>query len=183
MQECVLYQTLKDKGNYQQVVDEGPFICERPDAWLGKGYYFWELYIEFAHVWGRNAGYGDKYIIGQSAYDYDNRNFLDLVGNPIHKDVIWSVYKSLKDKQDSQNIDQVLTLSAVLMAFRKVLGEEFNFKAIRVRSEYKLWEFLIPFNERRPKNEVYNARPEIQICVLDKSFLTQPFRIVYPERG
>lgn len=181
MQECVLYQTLEDRGNYQQVVDEGPYICERSDAWLGTGYYFWELYIKFAHAWGRKAGYKDKYIICQSAYDYDNRNFLDLVGNPIHKDAIWRVYKNLKDKKDLNNIDQVLTLSSVLIAFRKVLREDFNYKAIRVRSEYKPREFVIPFNERRPNNEVYNARPEIQICVLDKSFLTQPFRIVYPE--
>ena len=38
-----LYQTLEDKSNDNYVRENGPFCCERGDAWLGKGYYYGTL--------------------------------------------------------------------------------------------------------------------------------------------
>lgn len=41
-----------------------PQICNRDDAWLGKGYYFWEEFMD-AEIWGnkskKNSGYYEIY--------------------------------------------------------------------------------------------------------------------------
>ena len=84
MTECVIYQTLEDRYNYDEVEDCGPFPCSRSNAWLGKGCYFWDDDIIMAHKWAKQAGYNSNYIICRSSYDYDNHNYLDLVGHPKH---------------------------------------------------------------------------------------------------
>ena len=57
----VLYQTVEDRGNPKEILNNGPFQCTR-SPWLGNGYYFWDSFIELAHWWGRQ-GYHGQYVI------------------------------------------------------------------------------------------------------------------------
>ncbi len=58
----VLYQTVSDRDNADYIEDNAPFRCERKDAWLGEGYYFWDTLIKNAHWWGEIA-YNNEYVI------------------------------------------------------------------------------------------------------------------------
>ncbi|MEI7812435.1 MAG: hypothetical protein WCJ01_08410 [Ignavibacteria bacterium] len=59
-----------------------PVICNRKDAWLGKGYYFWAEEI-YAHQWGntskRNTGSYEIYCASINC-----ENILDTVFNEAH---------------------------------------------------------------------------------------------------
>ena len=54
MTECVIYQTLEDRDNYDEVEECGPFPCCSSNAWLGKGCYFWDDEIIVAHAGPNN---------------------------------------------------------------------------------------------------------------------------------
>lgn len=176
MTECVIYQTLEDRDNYDEVEDCGPFPCYRSNAWLGNGCYFWDDDIIVAHNWAKQAGYNSDYIICQSSYDYDNHNFLDLVGHPKHLKLFREFYQVLKSKLPSNRNIKVPTLIEFV---KEELGQAFNYKAIRARSEWQDYDFILEFPGSRPAK--LNLHPQIQICVIDKSFLISPFLIVYPK--
>jgi hypothetical protein len=56
---------MDDRGDRRYAEINAPFECEHKDAWLGKGYYFWDNSIHRAHDWGRNA-YKGRYFFVQS---------------------------------------------------------------------------------------------------------------------
>lgn len=176
MTECVIYQTLEDRSNYDEVEGNGPFPCCSSRAWLGKGYYFWDDEIKVAHNWAKHAGYNSNYIICESSYDYDNHNYLDLVGHPIHLRLVRDLYQVYKEY--CPNMEKKITVPALIEFVKAELGQNFNFQAIRARSELKDYAFTLNFPGKRPAT--MNLHPQIQICVIDKSFLISPFRIVYP---
>ena len=178
MTECLLYQTVEDRDNPDNIEAEGPFKCTRKDAWLGEGYYFWEAEVQFAHKWGINAGY-KEYVVCESAYDYDNPCFFDIVGNPSHLRTMREITEELRRVMPKNCI---ITIPMVIKSLKIVLNDEFSFKAIRSRSEWKPWEYIMPYNEKRPRGELCNLNPEIQLCVIDKEILIKEYRIVYPEK-
>ena len=49
-----IFQTLEDRNNPDEVESQGPFICTN-NPWLGKGYYFWDTFLDLAHWWGTKA--------------------------------------------------------------------------------------------------------------------------------
>ncbi|MFN8293091.1 MAG: hypothetical protein U0T72_05160 [Chitinophagales bacterium] len=61
---------------------KAPVVCEREDAWLGDGYYFWDDVVD-AEQWGHNSkretGYFEVYK-AEILID----NFLDTVFNEAH---------------------------------------------------------------------------------------------------
>ena len=42
-----IFQTLEDRNNPDEVESQGPFICTN-NPWLGKGYYFWDTFLDLA---------------------------------------------------------------------------------------------------------------------------------------
>lgn len=44
----ILYQTVEDRNNPDDVEQHGPFLCTNKMAWLGHGYYFWDTFINLA---------------------------------------------------------------------------------------------------------------------------------------
>lgn len=177
MTECVIYQTLEDRDNYDEVEYCGPFPCSRSNAWLGNGYYFWDDEIIMASNWARQAGYNSNYIICQSSYDYDNHNYLDLVSHPKHLKLFRDFYSVLKEKLPNKKIKVPKLIEFV----KGELGRDFNYKAIRARSEWQDHNFIVDFPTPPNRPAQLNLHPQIQICVIDKSFLISPFLIVYPE--
>lgn len=58
MNDKTLYQTVEDRNNPSEIETEGPFLCVRNNAWLGRGYYFWDTFVELAHWWGNTIYQG-----------------------------------------------------------------------------------------------------------------------------
>ena len=44
-----IFQTLEDRNNPDEVESQGPFICTN-NPWLGKGYYFWDTFLDLARL-------------------------------------------------------------------------------------------------------------------------------------
>lgn len=78
-----IYQTLEDRNNPDEVESQGPFLCNRKDAWLGNGYYFWDSFIENAHWWGKEGARYKSYLICESSFHLNEKCF-DLYDNPEH---------------------------------------------------------------------------------------------------
>ncbi len=52
-----------------------PHWSEDSNAWLGKGYYFWDSTVNMAHWWGKLRFNGD-YSICKSSFDCNGGDFL-----------------------------------------------------------------------------------------------------------
>lgn len=59
-----------------------PIICERDDAWLGEGFYFWKEESD-AHEWGHNSKRRTKYFEVYTC-DLHSNAYLDTVFNEEH---------------------------------------------------------------------------------------------------
>lgn len=175
MTECTIYQTLEDTNNYDEIENHGPYKCRKENAWLGHGYYFWEEEIKWAHKWGADAGYGSNYIIVKSSYDYDKKNFLDLVGHPKDLKLLRDILALYKERKPNENI----TIPSLIEFAKDVLKNDFKYIAIRVNSEYQTYGYTLSFPGKR--QAMKNLNPQIQICVIKKSFLLSPFKIIYPD--
>lgn len=177
MQLVDLYQTLEDRNNETEVEAHGPYLCKRehPIPWLGRGYYFWEDDIQMAREWASRAGYKKHYIC-HSSYDFYNHNFFDLVGNPYDLKVFRGFVDVLKEFYPNKR----LTVPFVLNYVKEELGEEFDkaYKAVRTRSERRDNNYYLSYPTQ---GTFHNSKPQVQICVLDLSFLKTPFAIV--EKG
>lgn len=169
-----LYQTLRDKGNVDEIENKGPFLCKKRGAWLGNGYYFWENNVGNAHWWGKN--FKEGYIICRSYYIYDNKNFFDFM-NPNHIEIFRVYVLELEKKYNYRK----LTVSFVL-EFLKKQKNFAKYKAIRCYPSKQDSENIMYFNENKNIKAFLDLRPPVQICVFDKSFLCQNiYEIIYPE--
>jgi hypothetical protein len=170
-----LYQTLDDRSNPEEIENNGPYKCNRKNAWLGCGYYFWDSNLEAAHWWGKD--YKDGYVICRSQYDYDSLDYLDLVGNTEHLDSFKLIANEIANKiKKSPTVPMVIEQLKILTNFSKL------YKAIRAH----------PINSKNNEEDkiffidthtaYINLNPPIQMCVLNKSFLIKNiFDIIYPE--
>ena len=61
----LLYQTLENRGNYEQNEKDGPYDCSWDNTWLGEGYYYWYHHIKLAH-WRGNRYQRKGYVIFKS---------------------------------------------------------------------------------------------------------------------
>lgn len=174
----VLYQTLENRENPDEVENNGPYPC-RKNPWLGNGYYFWDTFIELAHWWGK-VGYKDNYFICKCLCNDNNEEILDLVGNTSHIKYFRKCTLSLKKAYPNETI----TVPFVVENIRKM--KSFGYKAIRSypigssNGDKYLRKQRIYFVD---KNTAYlDMMPSIQICVLDKSFIYKgSYKIQYPE--
>ena len=176
MRRRYLYQTLDNRSNAEEIQKHGPYECNRDDAWLGRGYYFWDSSIEAAHWWGKMKD--DGYIICESQYNYDSLEYLDLVGNTEHLKKIKDIATIIKDEtKQSVTVPMAIEQMKIYTDFSK------QYKAIRaypIKSR-KNEEDKIYFID---KNVSYiNLDPPIQMCVLDKSFLIDNiFEVIHIEK-
>ena len=90
------YQTLEDRNNITEVEQNGPFICNRTDAWLGTGYYFWDTNMEWAKNWGFNSyeRRGQGYVIGHCKLNLEK--CFDIAGIVAHQTEFEQVYLALR---------------------------------------------------------------------------------------
>lgn len=181
MAKKFVYQTLEDKGNLDEIEQDGPFLCNRANAWLGAGYYFWDTFIENAHWWGKECNsYKDGYIICKAVCDYNDDDCFDLVGNTEHFSLFNETYEYLKSKG---LVNKDTTVSRVIQYLRNDL-KIFTYSACRVvgnssKSFNSSFRFSLLFNPK--KNSYLDLKPPIQICFYKKTSLNlRNYQIVFP---
>ncbi|MDE5708502.1 MAG: hypothetical protein K2I32_03490 [Alistipes sp.] len=177
--EVTVYQTLTDKGNPDQIEAEGPFICNKRDAWLGRGYYFWEYSIDNAHWWGKEK-LQTSYVICQATYVRDEK-CLDLVDNPEHFSLLHEIVEIMKEKGLYKT--EETTVARIIEYLRRI--GKFPFEATRVpgtgsRKRESECSNIILFKSRHPA--FLDLCPPYQICFYSKKALQlSGYKIVYPE--
>ena len=181
MLTTVIYQTLENRENEEEVVNHGPYFCSEfnPDntlkkgvkePWLGEGYYFWDSRIEDAEWWGETVYKGAGYYICRTTYDQHSHLLFDLVGITLHFDEFVKCAELIKEKRRLRTIK-----FPVVLSYLKKL-KSFTYKAIRVMPYPK-------FNRDSdivfPKETIGLGRLEkIQVCFFDKELLSAPYELV-----
>lgn len=171
------YQTLEDKDNIDHIESEGPFVCRRPGAWLGIGYYFWDTNMEWAIAWGVNSyeAYGKEFVIAKCQLDLTN-NCFDLFGNVKHQIDFKEIIEVMLEADLIKNMNEAIVPNVIQFLKNKNL---FQYKSIRAADMHnsKLKFF---FKSHKPDFMIINQR--VQICVVEKKdVLLRPFSVIYPE--
>jgi hypothetical protein len=178
-----VYQTLEDRGNPDFVEKNGPFACNRKNAWLGGGYYFWESFIENAHWWGcEGAKYSNGYIICKALYEFNETICFNLIDNPDH---IY-LFNNTKSEMVKQGLIKPFnTTVAEVIDFIKNTLKIFQYEAIRVYG-INSKSFNSPYSNRTIFDKKHNTKyldslPAIQICFYSKSSLNlRDYTLIYP---
>lgn len=181
MKNTIIYQTLEDKENPDEVERSGPFKCNWRNSWLGDGYYFWDSFIENAHWWGKSHC-NNSYIICEAIVDFNENNCLDLVGNTKH-------LKDFGDSIEYMSKKGILTNQTTVSRVIKFMQDNdiiYGYSAIRaygINSKSKNYHpnYRIIF-EPNKTFQYLPYKPEIQICLLNFSNLNfRDYKIVYPD--
>lgn len=184
--KLILYQTLNDKENPDHVANHGPFPCNRKNAWLGEGFYFWDAHIQLAHWWGEvnfaNRIYKNGYIVCQADAVLDQHCW-DLHGDGLARLELKKICDLLIDTQMT-TYDDIL-VNHVIEYLKKI--KEFKYKSIRALSmktvspkRFSDYVLRIAF-DRRLEEQVLDIYPPVQICLVEKTALSlRNFRIIYP---
>lgn len=175
------YHTVEDRGNPEHIEMEGPFRCEREDAWLGHGYYFWDTNIEWAHQWGGNAYKQNGYVVCKANLNSDI--MYDLVGNVSHQ---MEFEEMIKLFEGDESYQREKPLVAEIIDFMKDRGF-FTHKSVRAADNPPK---VVEIDFRPPRNIVHpENRPHmrigqrVQICLFEKNELTlHDFSIVFPHK-
>ncbi len=178
----VLYQTLEDRNNPDEVEEHGPYKCTRSDAWLGSGYYFWHHFIDLAHWWGRNS-YPGAYMICRQTGDVDgNPEILDLFADFGMIDAVRQYTLTMKSAYGQNS----MIVRTVLEHMKKIKALD-DYKAVRVEGHNStnrddfLRDQRLKFKPGEGQSAYFDLVPPVQVCVYDKSILNNDFQVIYPD--
>lgn len=178
-----IYQTLEDRENPDEIEENGPFLCERKNAWLGPGFYFWEYFIKNAHWWGDKA-YNGKYVICQATYDdTDKQKIFDLYSNYEHKDLFVKTIEMMK--YYGLFIENQTCISRVIDFL--ISKKLFPYDAIKIDgilskgNSSSKYNFHVICSSNRPS--YVDLIPAVQICFRKKDVLNlKDYKIIFPEK-
>lgn len=177
----ILYQTVEDRDNPEHIKSNSPFLCNRKDAWLGKGYYFWDTLIENAHWWGKTVYKNNDYVVLKFLCDSINIKCFDLHGNLEHLSYFNEVADILK-KEGLVNKDT--TVAWMMQYLKQKTDLENRYDGIRIYGHYSRsghQTFKMFFKRDRNSKQYLELAPPVQLCLFRKdSFNLQPGVIVYP---
>jgi len=180
----ILFQTLRDKNNPNEVRQHGPFICESENAWLGHGYYFWDTFKHLPHWWGETWIKGD-YIVCKAECDFDTNICFDLYGDTEHQDLFGAILDVMRDEG---LVDEETTVSDVIYHLEQKLGI-FHWRAIRVAGVHTIaphiaqgkYTFRLIFDPNLRAFLEY--KPAVQICLFDKNGMgLKEYDIIFPDK-
>ena len=170
------YHTLENKDNFDEIELEGPFDCTHTGAWLGKGSYFWDTNIDWAHEWG-NIGYvrrGKEYCITETIIDL-SKNCFDLFGSVSSQQALIECIDVMIDSGKLK--DDKSAVIPNLIQFMKEKGI-FNYSSIRAADMHRSI-MRLKFRGDRPEFMVINQR--VQICVIHrKGVILHPLKVIFP---
>lgn len=188
----LLYQTLENRGNYEQNEKDGPYICSWDNTWLGEGYYYWYHHIKLAHWWGESRFKKGGYTIFKSVCN-DLSKCWDLHTGP-GQDVFLYWLEKMKDK----NLLEQKTTVAQVLEFIKNEYPAFPYEGIRilgvdsiskntinnmgfVRMNFEFPEAKDSANKQRFK-AFFDLMPPVQVCLFIKDGMDRTgYELVYPE--
>lgn len=163
------YHTLQDRGNPREIELEGPRYCYRNDAWLGRGYYFWDTDITWAHRWKKSDNKG--YMICEAQLLIDENTF-DLLGNVAHQKRLQECAAIL-----SAHAEKDVSVYEVVEYLKKHL--DFPYNSIRAFDDPN--PVRINYDNKRTEQLTLNKR--VQICLIDKTnLILNSFKVIFPER-
>ena len=167
------YHTLEDRGNAAEIEEWGPKLCNRSNAWLGEGYYFWDGDIYWAHDWGKK---GKKdYMIFEADITIDDNTY-DLVGKIAHKLEFAAIIREL-ESTGFLNPGQTVTVPKVIEYIKKNIG--FPYNSIRA-ADYPGRSLQVSFGGKY--KEFMYLRERVQICLVNKNNLNlHSFKVIYPD--
>jgi hypothetical protein len=179
-----VYQTLEDRSDPDYVENHGPFLCNRKNAWLSSGFYFWESYLDNAHWWGaecNKSNYRDGYIICEAAIEYEEEKCFNLADNESHLAQLRQAASLLRSKGIPEN--QITVGNA--MQFLKDKIDSFNYDGVRAKGErvrLSSSKYSNPLFYTPGGNPYIDLNPPIQICLFTKKSLGQKnYRVIFPE--
>lgn len=182
---AIIYQTLKDLNNDSYVELNGPFQDCDEDAWLGKGFYFWDADIEVAKRWGQVSverwNNCSNFIICRSFYDCKGDNFFDLLADTEDKKEFWDTVSYLENKFRGKE----LFVWHVIKELKK--DKEFcsKYKAVRAFPPHAMSvkdNRTIRFHRSNTRSYLEETFA-VQLCVWDRTFLLGDFKIIYHSKN
>lgn len=173
----VLYQTVSDRDNADYIEDNAPFRCERKDAWLGEGYYFWDTLIKNAYWWGEIA-YNNEYVITKFSCDYNPERCFDLHGNMEHVKFLRENFELLKKEKIANNTTTVPQLIEFLKKNTDIVNMYDCIRACGIKSRSSNNVTMLFNNSLKAYLDFF---PVVQLCLFRKnSFNLTRGQIVYP---
>ena len=172
-----LYQTLENRENIDKIEANGPYLCNRSDAWLGPGYYYWESFIYWAHHWGETCYGLGNYVICETLLDPKAISILNLL-DPENLSYFHEGINAIQRLYPSRK----LTVPVVI----KYLKEHTSFPYVAIKASGLLSPINIDSNRYIKFNptmgSVLDLRPQVQICLLEKSVIgDNNFKVIFPQ--
>ncbi|QQT43362.1 Uncharacterised protein [Sphingobacterium multivorum] len=176
-----IYHTLEFRNNNDELLETGPIHCNRSDAWLAPGYYFWEESMKAAHYWGTNRLKKDYVIFHAHCY-IDETNCFDLVGSVPHRDEFHLLYCRLVD---AGLISKDSTVGHVIDFLQK--ANSFDYPSSRIESTDAFIYYVEDSEEttellldKRLTVVTLKLNLVIQICIYDlEAVLFDSFKLVH----
>ena len=169
---------MEDRDNVDYVEANGPFLGNIRNRWLGKGYYYWDSFINSAHFWGMVSYvyYNKHYIIAKSELTLPPNQTLNLLEpSDLQKLITWIEEYKQTFSTESTTIEKVLTHA------QNIMGATFPYIAIRAL-------FIDCINKKEYQNRIslngkayLDLQPPIQVCIRDKTVIGKDnFKVIYP---
>lgn len=178
------YQTLEERDTHLIEIN-GPFPCERRNAWLGLGYYFWDSFIENAHWWGTECACYKNYVICESTFDLDETKCFNLIDNYEHLHQFNNTRKLLQEQglyiKDKTTVARVIEyLKNTTHIFHYEAIRAYGINSINSNSQFSNRTIFI-HKEGKRSFQYLDSTPAIQICFYTKTSLNRSgFKIIYP---
>jgi len=188
----LLYQTLENRGDYEQNEKDGPYSCSWDNTWLGEGYYYWYHHINLAHWWGNRYKNKNGHLIFKSICT-DLTKCWDL-----HTGVGQDLFLHWLKKMDENKILKEQTSVAQVIEFVKNEYPEFPYEGIRIlgidsisklaiqNMGFVRMNFEFPEENDNPNKQKFKAffelMPAVQVCLFTKEGMGRSgYELVYPE--
>jgi hypothetical protein len=133
------HQTFENRGG--EDVKHAPYKCSDVNAFLGRGYYFWEDNLPFAKHWGGiwYINLGKKYFVGEFTIKCEIDSFFDLVGNRTHQKTLRETAKLLAKRRAGLSAWPIGKIIEFLKAASKdpddIFFEKFDYLVIRAADD------------------------------------------------
>lgn len=176
LRQLTLYQTLKDKGNNTYILDNGPFLCNWENTWLGSGYYFWDTLVQNAHWWGK-IRYGNKYIISSAQCDFNTELCFDLYGDMEHLSAFTEVRDFLLEKEEYT----IETLTVARVINYLISLDMFHYEAVRAYGVHSKRGKPEKVLFETGKRQFLNTSPAVQLCLYKKTSLNLREYTIYDQ--
>ena len=177
----VLYQTVEDRNNPDYIEANAPFQCNRKDAWLGMGYYFWDTFLENAHWWGKTNYQKNGYVIVEFTSAFVSDKCFDLQGNMEHVKYLKEISEFFRSQKLLNNND---TVAMLIECLKNNTDFETRYEAIRIYGHYSKSLNTITkmlFTKKQYSKQFFEFTPAVQLCLFRKSSLNLNVgKIVHP---